>query len=249
MNLHFSNQSQKARALVCGVTLGVSLFCLSARADEWNKKTVMTMSEPVQVQDVVLQPGKYVFKLQNSQTDRHIVEIFNADESRVIDTVLAIPKIRLRPTGHVVLTYWETPSGTAKALRDWFFPGDLIGQEFPYPKNPRQIAKAAAVVMTAAVQPTEQNTAVAPPQTETQPMTESQPVAEPQTQAEATPPQQPQEQTPTAAPPAETQPAPMPENSTANSELPKTASPYPLFGLSGISLAAIGLLLRRKRLA
>jgi hypothetical protein len=249
MKLYFSNQSQKTRALVCGVTLGVSLFCLSAKADEWDKKTVLTMSEPVQVQDTLLQPGKYVFKLQNSQTDRHIVEIFNADESRVINTLLVIPKLRTVPTGRVVLTFWETPSGTAKALRDWFYPGDLTGQEFAYPKHSYEIAKASAVVTTASVQAAEQNADRMAPTTETQP--ETQPMTEPQTQAQATPserPQQPQEQAPAAAAQPEPQPT-QPESTTGTSELPRTASPYPLFGLSGISLAAIGLLLRRKRLA
>ena len=69
--------------------LVVTIFCLSlvalaflpsAKADEWNKKTVVTFNEPVEVPGVgaqILPAGTYVFKLLDSPSDRHIVQIFN----------------------------------------------------------------------------------------------------------------------------------------------------------------------------
>src|SRR5271156_2788096 len=113
--------------------LGVALAS-SARADEWNKKTVMTVSEPFQVPNKVLPAGTYVIKLLDSPSDRHIVQIFNADETQLQTTILAIPNYRIQPTGKTVFTFWETPPGQAKALRAWFYPGDNFGQEFAYPK-------------------------------------------------------------------------------------------------------------------
>jgi hypothetical protein len=92
---------------------------------------VLTTNEPIQVRDRLLQPGQYVFKLLDSSSDRHVVQIFNDDQSRIIDTVLAIPRYRTEPTGKSRFTFWETPPGTAKALRTWFYPGDNMGQEFP----------------------------------------------------------------------------------------------------------------------
>ena len=42
----------------------------SAKADEWNKKTVVTFSAPVEVPGKVLPEGTYVFKLADSQSNR-----------------------------------------------------------------------------------------------------------------------------------------------------------------------------------
>ncbi len=46
-----------------------------AKADEWNKETIVTFSEPVQVPSKVLQAGTYVFKLADSDSDRDIVRL------------------------------------------------------------------------------------------------------------------------------------------------------------------------------
>src|SRR5262249_20997686 len=102
--------------------------------------TILTVDQPIQVTNTLLQPGTYVFKLADSTADRHIVQIFNRDESHIINTILAIPNYRLQPTGKSQFAFWETPPGTAKALRAWFYPGDNFGQEFPYPKQLTQLA-------------------------------------------------------------------------------------------------------------
>jgi hypothetical protein len=211
--------------------LGVALSS-SARADEWNKKTVMTVNVPIQVPNKVLPAGTYVIKLLDSPSDRHIVQIFNADETRLQTTILAIPNYRIQPTGKTVFSFWETPPGQPKALRAWFYPGDNFGQEFAYPKSAGvQIAAVAhqPVPTTEAVQPTELKEAEV---TQTQP--------EPQQEvAQNTPPPAPQE----AAPAPEPAPAPAPQ------ELPKTASPYPLVGLIGIFSLGLFALVRAFRLS
>ena len=51
-------------------------FAPNMAADEWNKKTILTVNEPIQVPNKVLPPGKYVMKLLSSPSDRHIVQIF-----------------------------------------------------------------------------------------------------------------------------------------------------------------------------
>jgi len=123
--------SFKSVALSAVALLGLSL---TLSADNWNKKTVMTVKEAIQLPNTVLQPGTYVFKLSDSMTYRHIVQIFNADESQIIATILAIPNYRLKPTDKSVFGFWETPAGNPKAMRAWFYPGDNFGQEFAYPK-------------------------------------------------------------------------------------------------------------------
>ena len=82
----------------------------------------------------VLPAGTYVFKLLDSHSDRHIVQILSADEKTVYATILAIPNYRLKATDKTVITFSERPAGQPEALRAWFYPGRNWGEEFVYPK-------------------------------------------------------------------------------------------------------------------
>jgi LPXTG-motif cell wall-anchored protein len=106
----------------------------SARADEWNKKTVVTFSQAVEIPGKILPAGTYTFQLLDSTSDRHIVQIFNADGTQIIATILAINNYRLQPTGDTVMKFSERPGDAPEALRAWFYPGNSFGQEFVYPK-------------------------------------------------------------------------------------------------------------------
>jgi putative ABC transport system permease protein len=57
--------------------LAMMSFPVASWADEYDKKTVITITEPLEVPGIVLQPGKYVFKLLDSSSNRHIVEVMN----------------------------------------------------------------------------------------------------------------------------------------------------------------------------
>jgi len=211
--------------------LGIA-FAPSAPADEWNKKTTLTVSEPFQVPNKVLPAGTYVVKLLNLASERHIVQIFNADETELQTTILAIPNYRIQPTGKTVFSFWETPPGQPKALRAWFYPGDNFGQEFAYPKSAAvEIAEVThqTVPTTEATQPAEL------PQAE---VTQTKPEPQRREVAQNTPPPQ-----PVAAPALEPTPAPV------RQELPKTASPYPLIGLAGIFSLGLFALVRAFRLS
>jgi len=130
----------KAATVVCSLALMGMALTSTARADDWNKKTVMTFSGPVEIPGVhlkgwaVLPAGTYVFKILDSQSDRHIVQIFNQDETIVYATILAIPNYRLKATDKTVVTFRERPAGEPEALRAWFYPGANWGEEFVYPK-------------------------------------------------------------------------------------------------------------------
>jgi hypothetical protein len=136
-------------ATVFGLALMGAVFSPAAKADEWNRKTVMTFSAPVEIPGVhlkgwgVLPAGTYVFKILDSQSNRHIVQIFNQDETVVYATILAIPNYRLTATGKTVVTFRERPAGEPEALRAWFYPGRQWGEEFVYPKAKAiELAKA-----------------------------------------------------------------------------------------------------------
>jgi hypothetical protein len=211
-------------AVVSMAMLGIGLTP-SARADQWDKRTTLTVKETIQVPGKVLPPGVYIVKLLNSPSGRHIVQIFYENESEILTTIVAIPNNRLAPTDKSAFSFWEVPPGQPKALRAWFYPGDNFGQEFAYPK--------AEAIEIAAVAHAEV------PATETEKPAEL-----------ATAPVEKVE------PPAVTAPAPAPapievaEVSPSRVEtptLPKTASPYPMIGLFGVSALMISLLLRLMR--
>jgi len=150
-------------AVFCLALLG-TVFSPSAKASEWDRKTTITFSGPVEIPGVhlkgwgVLPAGTYVFKILDSQADRHIVQIFNKNETRIYATILAIPNYRLQATDRTVVTFRERPVGQPEALRAWFYPGRQWGEEFVYPKAKEvEIAKTSntPVLFTPAALPLE----------------------------------------------------------------------------------------------
>jgi hypothetical protein len=223
---------------VFGLALMGAVFSPAAKADDWNRKTVMTFSGPVEILGVhlkgwaVLPAGTYVFKILDSQSDRHIVQIFSADEKTVYATILAIPNYRLKATDKTVVTFRERPAGEPEALRAWFYPGRNWGEEFVYPRaRAVELAKTAntPVLFTAAEIPVE----VAEPikttdhpvvvQLKQAPVMAMKPTGEQvELAAAVTPP-----------PALEFQPDTAPIQ-TAAATLPKTSSPLPLIALFGL---------------
>jgi hypothetical protein len=234
----------KRAAIFSGLALAAGMFAFRANADEWDKKTILTIDQPIQITDTYLEPGTYVLKLDRSPSDRHIVRIYNERENHLYNTVLAYPNYRIRPTGNTRFTFYETPAGSAKALRAWFYPGDNFGQEFPYPKNLRQIAVATPAPARPA--PPVVEPAPAPVEVEPQAAPEAPaPVAETHTQVEEQSEVEIAQNTPPPAPPAPPAAVPSDDQSTVNTqpELPHTASPLPLLGVIGLlSLGLFGLL-------
>ena len=224
--------SRKVRSFYIGAlaVTGVGLLGMSfvpkAHADAWDKMTIVTVNEPIIAGNKVLDPGTYVWKLLDSPSDRHVVQIFDKDQRHLEETILAIPNYRLQPTGNTQFAFWETPAGVPKAVRAWFYPGDNFGQEFAYPKKlVAQLASAAPVPV-----PENYREPEPAPVPEAQPAPEPQPAPAPQPEAQSS-----QNQSNTTV----TQ---VPNEPPAQS-LPHTASYHPLIGLLGfMSLSVAGLL-------
>lgn len=232
----------------------VTVFCLGlmgtvlapgAKADEWNRKTEITFSGPVEIPGVhlagwgVLPAGTYVFKILDSLSDRHIVQIFNKDETIIYATILAIPNYRLRATDKTVITFRERPVGEPEALRAWFYPGRNWGEEFVYPKAKAIVLAKATntpVLFTAVEMPLEVaepiKSADAPIVLELKraPIMAIQPTGEEVQLAEVVTP-----------PPAQTEVA---GAAVAEKTLPATASALPLIALLGFLALAGALTLR-----
>ncbi len=108
----------------------IGILLPPASADQFDKETRFTCSEPVRVAGTVLQPGTYWFKLDDLATTRYVVVIRDEDRTHVVARVNAIPSYRPKPEGHTTFEYWDTAAGRTLALRTWFYPGDMIGFEF-----------------------------------------------------------------------------------------------------------------------
>lgn len=249
MKSRSSSQPWVKGMALCGLGLALGMVTFRAQADQWTKRTIFTIDQPIQIRDTYLDPGTYVLKLADSEIDRHMVYIYNADENHLINTIMAIPDYRVRPTGKSQFVFWETPPGTARAMRAWFYPGDNDGLEFPYPKNLRQVASYTAPAAPALPAPAPPTAAAEPVPAPAAPEALNQ---EPAAQEVAPAPQEPVEvaqntppPTPAAAP-ATQEVAPVAPAATPQ-ELPKTATPYPLVGLGGLLSLALYALVRVKR--
>lgn len=214
----------KTLLAVFAVSLLVATLVPAARADTFNKRTVVTFTEPVEIPGQVLPAGKYTIELFESLGNRHIVRIFNADRSKLFATVLTISNYRLTPTETNVMTFAERPANSPQALKAWFYPGETGGHEFVYPKaRAVELAEVthepipAVEAESAPVEELKQATIVA----ETPERTEV-PVAE----------------VFEMQPPADARPV-------QAASLPKTASPVPLIALIGLLSVGFALVLKR----
>jgi hypothetical protein len=236
----------KVVALLCSLALVALVFAANVRADTFDKKTVITFSDPFEVPGVdaqILPAGTYVFKVFESFGDRNIVQIFNADETHLFTTILAINNYRLKPTEKTVMTFKERGEGQPEAIKAWFYPDNAFGQEFVYSKK-RALELAKIVKEPVLAMPIETNTVPPAAVLKTIKLEAIQPTGEEAPVAEVV---QAQPKEAAVAPPAA---APAEKTEVAEA-LPHTASSLPLAGLIGLlSLCAgFALLILTKRVA
>jgi LPXTG-motif cell wall-anchored protein len=219
--------------LLAAAGAALLLLPVSARADTaW--RATLVIGEPTEIPGAVLQPGRYLVKVLDTQETRKVVQFLNADESAVVATAMAIPTYRVAPAEQNEFVYFQRAEGQPQALKSWIYPGNNYGVEFVYPKAEAvQLAQARKQDVYAApsAKPEAQETVVA-----ISPELKEKPV-----EVKAPPPPAP---TAVPAPPAEEKPAP-----TKAKRLPKTGSPLPLLALAGIAALAAGSALRMFRRA
>jgi hypothetical protein len=88
---------------------------------------------------MALGAGTYWFTVPEGITMPSVVQIFNADRTKLIATVHTIPTTRPETTNNSELTFAEQSKGQPIALISWFYPGRVTGHEFLY--SPREEAK------------------------------------------------------------------------------------------------------------
>jgi hypothetical protein len=244
----------------------------SAQDSNVNQRTFLTFSGPVQMPGVTLPAGKYVFRLADTSL-HNVMQVFDADEKHIIGQWFFIPANRTneeqsQANGKPVVMFREMPEGFTPAIHYFFYPTDLTGKEFIYPKD-QALKIAAATHETVLATDTEVGKGeahvfrVEPSGTEASTTTE--PAAEPSSTASLNS-QADTNNSPASGPPAystannnESTNAEQPTGTSgaydqnaaprqqASNELPKTASPLPVIGLFGLLslLAGFGLRLAR----
>jgi hypothetical protein len=219
-----------------------------------NQKTYFTFSQPVELPGgVTLPAGKYTFKLADTAGSRHVVQVFNEDETEILAMFLTVSAQRLEPAEESVITFAEAPASAPQPVRFWYYPGRRDGHEFVYPMDQaRRIAQLtktrvlatestvdAASADEAKVQAVEPTGAAArserdqPPATSAQadaPRASSPSRASEQARVETQPSAQ-APSTPAARGTSGQVPA---ESQRARTELPATAGMDPLIGLIGL---------------
>ncbi len=125
--------------IALGLLIAFALFFeLAAHADTWNEQTKVTFNGPVQIADQVLPAGTYTFQLADPDGNQNIVQIFNADRTRLFTTVETLPISTNNDNGQTVVTLAEPESGRPAVVVNWFYPGNSTGHEFVLSKQQQQ---------------------------------------------------------------------------------------------------------------
>jgi hypothetical protein len=114
-------------------------FAASMRADDRDKETRLTTNQPLQVGNILLAPGQYVFKL----IDPGVVSIYNADGTQPQGIILGWSAYREDAGDKKLFTVSQSQGNQPAALKYWFYPGDKSGLEFSAKKlDAGQVARS-----------------------------------------------------------------------------------------------------------
>jgi hypothetical protein len=117
---------------------GAVLLCGTAYAAAsvqgfYDYKTYFTFNRLVELPGGrTLQPGKYVFRLIDSSSGRHIVQVLDEKETKRFATILAVA-----PRNEAVI-FADTPDNAPRPIRYWYHSertAGPIGYEFVYPED------------------------------------------------------------------------------------------------------------------
>jgi hypothetical protein len=226
----------------------------------------VSFNQPTEVPGIVLQPGTYVIKLVDSQSNRHIAEIMNEKMDHLYALTFTAAAERVERTGKPVLTFYEGRNGQPQAIKRWFWPGDVTGIEFLYPKD--QAARIASVTNERVAEGglpsvAESGQSLTPDNAKgltLQSKEESKPAATPFTAnaaepaaaapapvviAQNTPP--PSQNPPAADATQSNSPAVSSDTNSSDKTLPQTASYLPLIGVIGLVSLALAILVTSMR--
>lgn len=222
---------------LCMTLLGAVFATQATAQSSRNETSLLNLTEQLDVGGRILEPGTYRLRIVRARQNRNLLQVWNADETKLFATLLTVPH-QEGPAGKQVpnsrYVYYPESADNIKTLRTWFAantPGSG-GHDIVYPRK-RALELAAltdepVVATEDEVQMAELETAplvVVTPAEETQPYKPITTVKEPPTRVARS--------------------SPLPDT------LPQTASNLPLYlGLGLLSLLlALGLRTFARRIA
>ena len=133
------------RNTLLGCALAATVFSTAALAQgPTDQRTYFTFSAPFQLPGgKTLPAGRYTFRIADSPSNRHIVQILNESGTDMHTTLLAIPAQRQDPPSEPEIRFMEGPANMPPAIKTWWYPGRSIGHEFIYPKEQARRLAAA----------------------------------------------------------------------------------------------------------
>ena len=130
-----TNRFKLVIAAFCFILIA-SVMAPVSKAQNGDKKTVVTFNEPIEIPgNVILPAGTYFFKLLNQDSGRWVVQIFDEHQTKTFATLITIEDFRYHSTNQVVMNFTERAAGDPPAIKEWFFPGEKQGRAFVYGKK------------------------------------------------------------------------------------------------------------------
>ena len=233
----------RTKLLGCALAVATLVGTTAFAQEPVDQRTYFTFSAPFELPgNKTLPAGKYTFRVLDSPSNRHVIQILNQDGTRIQATLLAIPAQRQDPPSEPEIRFMEAAASMPPAVKTWWYPGRTIGHEFIYPKEQarRLAARQSEPVLSVKTEETSTDAMQTSELERVNGDTAASTTTTEQTRtAEAAPPPAPRV----------TAPAPRVERpvEAERTELSRTASNLPLIGLIGVASLAMAAALRRRR--
>ena len=126
-----------SRNFTYGVVAAALLTFATPAAPQYSfdKLAYLTFSAPVQVPGATLSAGRYRFRLTNAASSRNVMQVLSNDGVTVYGMFNTVQDRRRLITDETAVTFRETPTGAAPAIKSLFYSGEHEGYEFVYPKG------------------------------------------------------------------------------------------------------------------
>ena len=137
--------SKRLMTSACAAAILAAMSATPARAQgPMDLRTEFTFNQPVELPNVTLPPGTYIFRFPDPTGGRSVMQVQAKDaSSKTYGLFLTISAQRPAPSDDAELRFMETPAGQPAAVKTWWYPGRTLGREFIYPKEQaRRLAQA-----------------------------------------------------------------------------------------------------------
>jgi hypothetical protein len=124
--------TRKVAGTILGLLFAFATFLPVAHADLFDEAIKITFGQAVEIPGQVLPAGTYWFVLANHGSNQKVVQVFNADRTKVYATIVTAARERENEASNPTFTFAARPAGEPVAVLTWFYPNLLDGHEFLY---------------------------------------------------------------------------------------------------------------------